>query len=141
MRSRGTTSQSDLETTGSSRLKPTSLRHRSDPDGTKALIEELAARINNSQPDDLPNILAALAALSAATAAKALCESPVRCGVPESPDENLSTAEAARRLGISKDYLYRHWNRLPFVRRIGRRLLFSARGLDRWNRKRTPKRA
>jgi hypothetical protein len=53
----------------------------------------------------------------------------------ETADENLSAEEAARRLGLSTDYLYR--NELPFKLRIGRRVLFSARGLERWNRTRT----
>jgi excisionase family DNA binding protein len=50
-------------------------------------------------------------------------------------DENLSAEEAARRLGLSKDWLYRHADSLPSVR-IGRRVLFSASGLERWNRQR-----
>jgi excisionase family DNA binding protein len=52
-------------------------------------------------------------------------------------DRNLDAAEAARRLGISRDWLYRNAARLPFAVRIGRRVLFSAQGLDRWNRSRT----
>jgi len=45
--------------------------------------------------------------------------------------------EAATQLGVSVSWLYRRSSKLPFVVRIGRRLLFSARGLDRWNRQRT----
>jgi excisionase family DNA binding protein len=56
---------------------------------------------------------------------------------PESPgieDRNLSVREAATRLGLSTDYLYR--NKLPFTVRIGTRVLFSERGLERWNAQR-----
>ena len=53
----------------------------------------------------------------------------------DKPDVNLSAREAARRLGLSQDYLYR--SKLPFKVRIGRRVLFSARGLERWNGSRT----
>ena len=55
---------------------------------------------------------------------------------PEEPDSNLSVATAAERLGVSKDYLYRHSKELPFTVRIGRRLLFSEKGLEKWNRQR-----
>jgi hypothetical protein len=50
----------------------------------------------------------------------------------EKLDTNLSAAEAARRLGLSKDYSYR--NRVPFKVTIRRRVLFSAKGLAGWNR-------
>jgi excisionase family DNA binding protein len=46
-------------------------------------------------------------------------------------DELLAVSEAARRLGISEDYLYRHAQEYPFTRRQGRKLLFSAQGIDR----------
>jgi excisionase family DNA binding protein len=49
-------------------------------------------------------------------------------------DELLSAAEAARRLGISKDYLYRRASKYPFTRTQGRRLLFSAQGIDKYIR-------
>lgn len=46
-------------------------------------------------------------------------------------DELLGVEEAARRLGMSKDYLYRHHNILGFTRRMGKRLLFSSLGIER----------
>ena len=49
---------------------------------------------------------------------------------------NLDVAEAARRLGISRDWLYRHASELPFALRIGRRVVFDSRELERWNRRR-----
>jgi len=50
-------------------------------------------------------------------------------------DELLSVEAAAERLGISKDYLYRHSGEYPFTRRQGRKLLrFSALGIDRYIR-------
>jgi predicted DNA-binding transcriptional regulator AlpA len=52
-------------------------------------------------------------------------------------DENLSAGETARRLGLSKEWVYRHAKKLPFAVDTGsRRVLFSARGLERWNRQR-----
>ena len=47
-------------------------------------------------------------------------------------DELLGVAEAADRLGMSKDYLYRHHCRFPFTRRMGRGLRFSALGIEKY---------
>jgi hypothetical protein len=51
-------------------------------------------------------------------------------------DELLGVAEAARRLGVSEDYLYRHHEEYAFARKQGRKLLFSALGIDRYIRQR-----
>ncbi len=48
----------------------------------------------------------------------------------QAPDELLSVPQAAARLNVSENYLYRNSRRLPFVKRIGRKLLFSSAGLD-----------
>ena len=45
-------------------------------------------------------------------------------------DRNLDVASAAARLGMSEDWLYRNASELPFVVRLGRRLLFSERGIE-----------
>jgi excisionase family DNA binding protein len=45
-------------------------------------------------------------------------------------DTLLEVPEAAARLGMSPDYLYRHSKKLPFTRRIGRALRFSSAGID-----------
>lgn len=49
-----------------------------------------------------------------------------------SGDRLLTVAEAAARLGVSKDYLYRHAKKLPFARRMGRKLLFSSEGINQY---------
>ena len=46
-------------------------------------------------------------------------------------DELLDVETAAERLGVSRDYLYRHSQEYPFTRRQGRKLLFSALGVDK----------
>jgi hypothetical protein len=53
---------------------------------------------------------------------------------PQIPDEQLNIAAAAERLGVSKDYLYRHASQYPFTRRMGRKLLFSGQGIDAYMR-------
>lgn len=55
---------------------------------------------------------------------------------PAEPDRLLTVAEAAQRLGLSKDHLYRHANAYPFVVRLGSRLRFSERGFERYIRQR-----
>jgi len=51
-------------------------------------------------------------------------------------DRNIDAKEAARRLGMSRSYVYRHADEFPFTRRIGGRVLFWAAGLEEWNRER-----
>lgn len=63
---------------------------------------------------------------------------PTNGSGPGEEDHNLSAQEAARRLGVSLPYLYKHAPEYPFARRIGRRVLFSARGLEAWNGGRRP---
>lgn len=46
------------------------------------------------------------------------------------PDELVDIDEAARRLGVSKHYLYRHARKLQFSRHVGRKLVFSTVGID-----------
>jgi excisionase family DNA binding protein len=60
------------------------------------------------------------------------CTALARLSAPalvQSPDELLTVEQAAERLGMSKDYLYRNHSRLPFVRRMGRTLRFSSSGI------------
>lgn len=45
-------------------------------------------------------------------------------------DEQLGIAEAARRLGVSKGFLYQNHRSYSFTRREGGKLLFSARGIE-----------
>ena len=44
----------------------------------------------------------------------------------------LTVSEAAAKLQKSKDWVYRHQKRLPFMRRIGRDLRCSEKELDTW---------
>jgi predicted DNA-binding transcriptional regulator AlpA len=51
-------------------------------------------------------------------------------------DRLLSAREAAAKLGTSADWLYRHSRNLPFTIRIGRKVLFSEAGIERYIRQR-----
>jgi predicted DNA-binding transcriptional regulator AlpA len=44
----------------------------------------------------------------------------------------LDSAEAAEILGLSKHWLYKNSNRLPFAIKVGGALRFERRGLERW---------
>src|ERR1700730_14461637 len=53
-------------------------------------------------------------------------------------DRLLTAAEAAKKLGATEDWLYRHANTLPFAVRVGKKhLRFSEAGMDRYIRQRT----
>lgn len=78
-------------------------------------------------PGDLPAVLAAVAARMATVQAE-----QVPTVAPAEPDRGISLKEAAGRLGISESFLYKNASHLPFVRRIGRRLVCSTAAMDRW---------
>src|SRR5664279_1195522 len=77
--------------------------------------------------DELPALLGELEQVRC-TALARLTSAPV---TPQESDELLGPAEAGRRLGVSKDYLYRHHRDFAFTRRVGRKLLFSAAGIEK----------
>jgi len=55
----------------------------------------------------------------------------------QEPDHLLTVEQAAEKLGVSEDWIYRHADQLPFTIRVGdRHLRFSAQGLDRYIRDR-----
>jgi helix-turn-helix protein len=82
--------------------------------------------IEAADPQKLPSLIARLAALQACAAARLMalphCEH----------DRMLDVTETAARMSVSVDYLYKASSKLPFCRRIGRRLVFSEAGLERW---------
>ena len=49
-------------------------------------------------------------------------------------DRLLDANEAAKRLGVSKVFVYKNAGKYPFVVREGRRLLFSEKGLESYLR-------
>jgi predicted DNA-binding transcriptional regulator AlpA len=75
-----------------------------------------------------------LAAVSNAVSARLLADTATG-GMPRpgGHEHLLDTQEAAARLGMSTDWLYRHARQLPFTRRVGRRAVkFDPEGLARW---------
>ena len=98
---------------------------------TVLLLRRLRKVLDEAAPEDLPALVAALSAAAASGAARLL---KPQDKPRQKPDENLDVAEAASRLGVSKAWIYRNRQDLPFARRIGSRLLFSSKGLEAWNR-------
>ena len=94
-------------------------------------LEAIERALQDGPAEDLPALMGELERLKMKAWVRAT-KPPERASVD--PDENLSAEEAARRLGLSVDWIYRNANHLPFTVRIGRRVLFSAHGLERWNR-------
>ena len=86
-------------------------------------------------PEAVPPLLAQLAALQSALAAR-LLTAPQNSHAPEAPDCLLTAGEAAAFLKVSKDYLYRNASHLPFTVRLGRHLRFSAAWIARYIRQR-----
>ena len=91
-------------------------------------LEEIA-----QHPDLARTLLPAARAAALARCAgvlAALAAADVTAPVPAAqPDRILDVAEAARRLAVSADYVYRHAAEFPFTVRRGRKLGFSERGL------------
>jgi predicted DNA-binding transcriptional regulator AlpA len=87
-------------------------------------VKELSA-------SELPRLLGELEEIR--TTAMARLSTPAM-DQPQQHDELLDTAEAAHRLGISKDFLYRNHRDFSFTRRVGRRLLFSSAGIEKYIR-------
>jgi excisionase family DNA binding protein len=78
----------------------------------------------------IPALLVQLAAMQLSVAAR-LADTARESG--ESAGDNLLGIEdAAKRLGVSEDWLHRRTKKLPFVVRVGRHVRFSAGGIDRY---------
>jgi|HubBroStandDraft_6_1064221.scaffolds.fasta_scaffold1835067_1 hypothetical protein len=77
---------------------------------------------------ELPRLLGDLAEIAATAQARLSAPAPM----PQA-DELLSVKQAALKLGCSTAYLYR--NALPFVRRMGRKRMFSRVGIEEYLRK------
>ncbi len=95
---------------------------------TLPTLADLAAhpeRVDELAPEQARALLAQLVTLQAPLLARALV-----AGGGRDPDELLTVDVAARRLGLSEDWVYRHAAKLPFTVHVGRQVRFSARRLE-----------
>ena len=93
-------------------------------------LESVLAQARTLSPEALPRLIGDLAEIQAVALARLAAPA-----APAPPDERIAVREAAHRLGVSPDYLYRHWKKFPFTRREGRKLLFDTAGLDSYLKK------
>jgi len=109
----------------------------SAPPPTAAELVARPERIAEVDTADVPRFIALLTSTAAALAAR-LLESPPVCGskTPTDAGDLLRIEEAAKRLNVSKTWLYRRVHRLPFVIRLDRGVRVSAAGLERYLRAR-----
>ena len=109
------------------------VEHIAEPVDLAALVEDPAG--GDGPHGRIPALLSQLSALQGAMAARLIsadCDETV-----SSEDTLLTVDQAAERLGVSTDWLFRRSRTLPFVVRLGRHLRFSNRGMDRYLRNRT----
>ena len=97
--------------------------HVADSVDLAALVED-PARVATVPPGRIPALLSQLSALQGAMAARLI--SADRDETVSSEDTLLTVDQAAERLGVSTDWLFRRSRTLPFVVRLGRHLAPSA---------------
>jgi predicted DNA-binding transcriptional regulator AlpA len=85
--------------------------------------------------EQIPAMIATLAGLELALAARLLEVGPASSAEPKSENEDqmLTVRECADRLRKSTKWVYRRTKTLPFARCLGpRSWVFSQRGLEKW---------
>jgi predicted DNA-binding transcriptional regulator AlpA len=97
---------------------------------------DLRSLVEGTPAPELPQLIGELEAAKAVAWARLTARAADTPEAPHTEARNLSIAEAAKRLGMSRDWLYRHASELPFALRIGRRVVFDSLALERWNRRR-----
>lgn len=102
------------------------------------LLAELETALAQVPPEETPTLLGEVERLRARLWGRMMegAGNP-RGSAPEGADRLLTVEDASERLGLSKDWLYRHADKLPFSVRIGpRQLRFSAQGIEKYIRQR-----
>ena len=93
-------------------------------------LQSVLDSLGQMERDDLPQFLGELETIRATALLRLSAPVPV-----PRHDELIDVAAAAKRLGMSTDWLYGHHSKLPFTRQNGRKLLFSSLGIDEYIRK------
>lgn len=94
------------------------------------------AAVASLPPEALPGLLATLAALQTAVAARLAVLPP--SPVPSEPDPGrnadrlLTVPQLAERVGRGKRWVYRRAHSWDFTVQDGKALMFSERGFERW---------
>jgi hypothetical protein len=95
----------------------------------ESLLESLLELANVTPPDELAQLLGDLERIRVTVFA--------RLTTPRTAEkeELLSAQQAAPKLHVSANYMYRNHAKFPFTRREGRKLLFSSSGLNAYLKK------
>lgn len=95
------------------------------------------AWVEKVEPAAIPALIVQLAAAQGCLAARLLAGPPAEDPARRADaGDLLRIEEAAKRLNVSKTWLYRRVHRLPFVIRLDRGVRVSASGLERYLRAR-----
>jgi excisionase family DNA binding protein len=92
------------------------------------LLEAALRVIRDCPVESLPRMQGTLAELQGEITKRLHAATPPAPAA--APDEYLSVGDAARLLNCSKDTLYK--KSFPFVRRLGRKRLFSRKGIEEY---------
>ena len=103
-------------------------------DALKPALDRCRDAARKLPAEELPELIGQLESIKATAWARLTAPTPRAI----EHDELLVVEAAAERLGVSRDYLYRHSQEYPFTRRQGRKLLFSALGIERHIRQNSP---
>jgi excisionase family DNA binding protein len=95
-------------------------------------LSELRQLTQQLPVETLPEFLGALETIRCECMARLYAS---RTGATPQRDELLTVEQAAQRLKVSRDYLYRNSRGLPFARKIGGALRFSAAAIDAYLRR------
>ncbi|MDN5941273.1 MAG: hypothetical protein L0H94_05255 [Nitrospira sp.] len=94
------------------------------------LLQDLKRKVNELPRAQMPNLIGLLSILSGEAQMRLLTMESVP---PPQEDRLLMVAEAAEKLGMTKDYLYRRADTFDFTVRVGvRRLRFSLNGIENY---------
>ncbi len=94
------------------------------------------ARVSDLPPEEIPALRGKLAELDTLLLGRWLQSGNGQSQTSADGDRLLNVVEAARKLGKSKDHLYRHADDYPFTVRDGRSLRFSEQGIEKFIRQR-----
>ena len=103
---------------------------------TGTILESILEQARTVPQETLPQFLGKLE--EARVTAMARLQSPPP--PPRQADELLDVETAAKRLGISPAYIYRHHREFPFTVRQGKKLLFSSFGISKYIERNQPNR-
>ncbi len=102
-----------------------------------AELLEHPERVSDVPLEAIPALCGKLKELDVALELRvALAGNHGQAGTSRDGDRLLDVKEAAAKLGLSKDYLYRNGSKLPFVVLIGRQVRYSQAGIDKFIKQR-----